>query len=57
MTTATLDMETDEFIINTPCPEATKWWPGDLGLFATHTVVFAHLVIEDNDYGTMPFIV
>lgn len=40
-TTATYDLKTDEFILNTPDISATKWWPGDLGLFANHCVVFA----------------
>jgi alkylation response protein AidB-like acyl-CoA dehydrogenase len=41
MTTATLDTNTDEFIIHTPNMMATKWWPGDIGCFCTHAVVFA----------------
>jgi acyl-CoA oxidase len=56
-TTATFDAKTQEFIINTPDELATKWWPGDVGLFATHTVVFAVLVLEENPVGVMPFIV
>ena len=40
-TTATLDMNTDEFVIQTPSKDATKFWPGDLGVFATHAVVAA----------------
>ena len=46
-TTASFDPKTQEFIINTPDERAIKWWPGDLGLFATHAVVFAVLVLED----------
>jgi hypothetical protein len=57
MTTATLDTKTDEFIIHTPDIMATKWWPGDIGCFCTHAVVFAQLIIDDNNYGVMPFIV
>jgi acyl-CoA oxidase len=40
-TTATFDEKTDEFIIHTPTPTATKWWPGDMGRMANHAVVFA----------------
>lgn len=50
-TTATLDMASDEFVINTPNIKATKFWPGQLGLFATHAVVFARLIIKAKDYG------
>ena len=62
MTTATYDINTDEFIIHTPEPKATKWWPGELGRYANHAVVFARLIIPDDDgglnnYGVAPFIV
>ena len=40
-TTATYDIKTDEFVIHTPTIEATKWWPGDLGLHSSHAIVFA----------------
>ena len=40
-TTATFDEKTDEFIIHTPTPTATKWWPGDMGRMANFAVVFA----------------
>ena len=62
MTTATFDKERDEFVIHTPEPKATKWWPGEMGRFATHAIVFAKLIIpdddgENNNYGVAPFIV
>jgi acyl-CoA oxidase len=50
-TTATLDKETDEFIIHSPTVSATKFWPGDLGRFTTHAIVFARLLIDGNDFG------
>ena len=56
-TTATLDKTTDEFVINTPTITATKYWPGDLGRFSSHAVVFARLRIGENDYGIHPFMV
>ena len=62
MTTATYDIKTDEFVIHTPDPKATKWWPGELGRLANHAVLFAQLIIPDedgglNNYGVAPFIV
>jgi acyl-CoA oxidase len=56
-TTATFDPEHDQFVIHTPTPTATKWWPGDLGLFVTHATVFAKLIIDGNSYGVVPFLV
>ncbi len=50
-TTATLDKKTDEFVIHTPSITATKYWPGDMGMFASHAVVFARLIIDEDDYG------
>ena len=54
-------MTTDEFIINTPSPMATKWWPGEMGRHANYAMVMARLIVEDdgakNDYGVVPFIV
>jgi acyl-CoA oxidase len=62
MTTATYDVKSDEFVINTPDPKATKWWPGEMGRYANHAIVFAQLIIPDEDgglnkYGVAPFIV
>ena len=56
-TTATLDKNTDEFIIHSPTITSTKYWPGDLGRFTSHAVVFARLIIDENDYGVQPFMV
>jgi len=62
LTTATFDKKTDEFVIHTPEPKSTKWWPGELGRLANHAIVFAQLRIPDdegeiNNYGIAPFIV
>ncbi|KAJ7317100.1 hypothetical protein JRQ81_003262 [Phrynocephalus forsythii] len=54
-TTATFDVATQEFILNTPSISAMKWWPGDLGRTATHAVVFAQLYLKDKCYGMHPF--
>ena len=56
-TTATLDKSTDEIVINTPSITAYKYWPGDLGRFSSHAIVFARLIIDENDYGVQPFMV
>lgn len=56
-TTATLDMNTDEFVIHSPTPTSTKYWPGGLGIWANHALVFARCIVEENDYGVTAFIV
>jgi acyl-CoA oxidase len=56
-TTATLDMNTDEFVIHTPNIKATKFWPGALGVQATHACVYARLIVGGKDHGVKPFIV
>jgi len=50
-TTATLDKTTDEFVIHSPTIKATKFWPGALGVLATHAVVFARLMVNEKDHG------
>ena len=56
-TTATLDMKTDEIVIHSPTITSTKFWPGDLGRFSTHAIVFARLKVGDSDFGVNAFIV
>lgn len=36
---------------------STKFWPGGLGIWANHALVFARTIVGDNDYGVMAFIV
>ena len=57
LTTATLDKSKDEFVINTPCIEATKYWPGDLGRFSSHAALFSRLLIDGQDHGVHCFLV
>lgn len=56
-TTATYDKTTEEFVLNTPSITAYKFWPGELGKFATHAVVFARLIIDEKDHGVQSFFV
>lgn len=56
-TTATFDKENQRFIINTPHVGATKWWIGGAAHSATHTVVYARLIVEGKDYGIKTFVV
>ena len=56
-TTATFDKERDEFVIHSPTITSTKFWPGDLGRFSTHAIVFARLISDQNDYGVQAFMV
>ncbi|OIW10847.1 hypothetical protein TanjilG_27793 [Lupinus angustifolius] len=55
-TTATFDVKTDEFVLNSPTLTSSKWWPGGLGKISTHAVVYARLIINDKDYGVHGFI-
>lgn len=36
---------------------STKWWVGDLGIFATHCVTHANLIIGGKNLGIQTFIV
>jgi len=56
-TTATFDQVTDEFVIHSPTITSTKYWAGGLGRWGNHAVVFARLIVEENDYGVQPFMV
>ena len=56
-TTATYLRASDEIEIHTPDLEATKWWPGGLGLTANHAMVFARLLVDGKDHGVHNFIV
>jgi acyl-CoA oxidase len=56
-TTATFDMEKDEFVIHTPNLTSTKWWPGEMGRYSNFALIMAKLVIDGNEYGIAPFLV
>jgi acyl-CoA oxidase len=40
-TTAIYDHTKKEFVINSPTPTSTKWWPGDMSRFSNHAIVYA----------------
>ncbi len=40
-----------------PLSSASKWWIGGAAHIATHTVVFARLIIDGTDYGVHSFVV
>lgn len=56
-TEATYDAATQEFVLHTPTLTATKWWPGDMGRSATHTLVQAQLICSGAQQGMHAFIV
>ncbi|XP_075146299.1 acyl-coenzyme A oxidase 1 isoform X1 [Haematobia irritans] len=56
-TRADYDIESKEFILNSPTLNAYKWWPGGLGQTANMVVLMAQLYIKDKAYGLQPFLV
>lgn len=54
-TTATLDLRSDEWVINSPTISSTKFWPVSIGYSATHAIVMAKAVIRERDYGNHLF--
>ncbi len=56
-TTATFDAQTDEFVINSPTISSTKYWIGATGVWATHGIVVARLIINGKDHGNHLFLV
>lgn len=49
--------EAQEFEIYSPTLSSTKFWVGALGIYSTHAVVFAQLIIKGKNYGVHPFFV
>jgi acyl-CoA oxidase len=56
-TTATLDVETNQWVFNTPGITAYKFWPGGLGLVANHACVYARCIVGAKDFGPKAFLV
>ncbi|KAF2295044.1 hypothetical protein GH714_031224 [Hevea brasiliensis] len=50
------DSKTGEFVINTPCESAQKYWIGGAANHATHTIVFSQLNINGSNQGVHAFI-
>jgi len=55
-TTATYHLETRTFSINSTSPDSYKCWIGN-AKFATHCIMLAKLIIDNNKYDLHPFIV
>lgn len=55
-TVATYDPTTEEFVINTPCESAQKYWIGGAANHATHTIIFSQLNINGSNQGVHAFI-
>ena len=56
-TTAVYDKSTKEFIVNTPTTLAQKYWITNGAVHAKHIVVFAKLLIDNQDHGIHAFLV
>ncbi|KAL9268465.1 Acyl-coenzyme A oxidase 3, peroxisomal-like protein [Drosera capensis] len=56
-TVTTYDSSTEEFVVNTPCESAQKYWIGGAAKHATHTIVFSQLYIKGENQGVHAFIV
>ncbi|KAI1996765.1 hypothetical protein LOZ51_002927 [Ophidiomyces ophidiicola] len=56
-TTATFDLDTDEFVIDSPTLSSTKYWIGATGVWATHSLVVARLLINGKSHGNHLFLV
>ncbi|KAL6570785.1 Acyl-coenzyme A oxidase 3, peroxisomal [Orobanche gracilis] len=55
-TVTTYDSTSSEFVINTPCESAQKYWIGGAANHATHTIVFSQLNIDGKNEGVHAFI-
>eukprot|EP01018_Ginkgo_biloba_P000656 Gb_13273 [translate_table: standard] len=55
-TITTYDPSARQFIINTPCQSAQKYWIGGAANHATHTIVFSQLHINGKNEGVHAFI-
>lgn len=56
-TTATYDLSTGEFVINTPSDYDHKEWIGNAARHARMATVFAQLVIDEQSHGVHAFLV
>ena len=56
-TTATYDVDTGEFVIDTPDDRARKDYIGNAAMHASHAVVFAQLVVDGESRGVHALVV
>ena len=56
-TTCTYLPETDEFDVHSPALSSIKWWPGAMGVLSNHCVLYARLVVGEEDLGIHNFLV
>ena len=56
-TTATYDLATQQFVIDTPTLQSTKFWNSGVGSCATHCVLYAQLILKGKCYGVHVFFV
>lgn len=56
-TTAHYDKKTQEFVLNTPTPQAQKYWITNGAVHAHYAIVFARLIHEGVDEGLHGFLV
>jgi acyl-CoA oxidase len=56
-TTATYDIQTDEFVIESPTITSPKVWIGMAGQSATHAVVISQTVVMGKNKGLNWFVV
>ncbi|XP_042378880.1 acyl-coenzyme A oxidase 3, peroxisomal-like [Zingiber officinale] len=55
-TIATYDIDSGEFVINTRCESAQKYWIGGAANHSTHTIIFSQLLINGTNQGVHAFI-
>ncbi|KAJ0244946.1 Acyl-CoA oxidase/dehydrogenase [Hirschfeldia incana] len=55
-TVTTYDPRTEEFVINTPCESAQKYWIGEAAIHATHAIVISQLEVNGTNQGIHVFI-
>lgn len=56
-TTAVLDLESDEFVVNSPTLTSVKFWPGAMASSCTHGILMARLIVKGKDHGLHPFVI
>lgn len=56
-TTATYDISSNQFVVNTPSDSAQKYWIGGAAISARWSAVFAQLYVNGNCYGIHAFLV